>query len=456
MLIAQCLRTNWLGVACSMLILFSGASLFSQEKSSAWEKYQQRVEVVTQMPGLAAFWDFVQRQDGIDGGGRFVALTADSQTPQFPLEPRNISRDFWQDGPEATMADFPLMGRGPFGQAIQFSTPKALNELPVLMIPRAEMHDTPLDVKGPGKSVSMVVWLIYQQGGHAIAGLWHEGTDTKKSKPPKPAVIERGHRQYCIFAGLGAKNGASAAHVSENGLASFGDIYARHLSVTPDRMQQVKLKASAKELDAGWLTVGMVFDNEEKTVTSYLNGQAKEYWAENPEKDRFYRHLARAWRQAKLAQTPGQQPGEDPNFPTDQYYSPPEETPLAEEVLSETGDKRVLLRSYPYTKVQMTQVRTTSGKFKDSNNFQLKAVKANPYWFGHDLYSAPSPEEGSPFTIGRVIHSNRHPTLSAWIGGVAVYAEALTSEQMKTLSNLGKKSDPEAIGILHLKAIQEK
>jgi hypothetical protein len=197
--------------------------------------YERRVELVRGISGLAAFWDFVQREDSRDGQGNFIAYTSVSGEKRYPLQPQNISRLFWKDGEEASLNDFPLLGRGPFGQAVQFHSPKALNDLPVLLVPREVLHDTPLDVKGPGRSVSMVVWLIHQEDSHAIAGMWHEGTDT----PPTgiPAVVKvRGQRQYGMFAGLGANPGASSAHVSENGLASFGDKYAHHLASTREKI----------------------------------------------------------------------------------------------------------------------------------------------------------------------------------------------------------------------------
>ena len=46
-------------------------------------------------------------------------------------------------------------------------------------------------------------------------------------------------------------------------------------------------------------------------------------------------------------------------------------------------------------------------------------------------------EQGGPFTIGRVIHSNRQPTLSACIGGVAVFDRALSDDEMKRLATIG-------------------
>ena len=70
----------------------------------------------------------------------------------------------------------------------------------------------------------------------------------------------------------------------------------------------------------------------------------------------------------------------------------------------------------------------------------LVAVKSNPYYFGFDIYAPKSMEEGGPFTIGRVIHSNRQPTLSAWIGGVAVFDRALSDDEMKKLATIGNCS----------------
>ena len=43
--------------------------------------------------------------------------------------------------------------------------------------------------------------------------------------------------------------------------------------------------------------------------------------------------------------------------------------------------------------------------------------------------------------VGRVIHSNRHATLSPWIGGVAVFDRALSDEEMKKLATIGNCSD---------------
>ncbi len=402
------------------------------------ETYEERVGMVCQTPGLVAFWDFVQREDGLHGSGRFQAHTALDDTSRYILEPNNISREFWNDGDEATLIDFPLLGRGPFGQSVRFRRPGEQNDLPILMVPRKALHDSPLDIKGPGRSVSMVVWMIYQEGAHAIAGMWHEGTDSPPIDIPAEVQV-RGRRQFGMFAGLQANPSASSAHISENGLASFGDTYARHLAVTPERMQRVSLEPTDEEFDEGWSVAGFTFDHETGSVTAYLDGVATEWWIEEPAQNRFYHPTANAWRQAKLAQMEGVQEDEDPDFPRDQFYEPPEDEPLFEEVLSESPEERTVLRTYEFTKIKMVQRRDAGGQFQDTEKFDLAALKANPYWFGHDIYAPPSVEEGGPFTIGRVIHSNRHPTLTAWIGGVAVFDRALSDREMQNMARIGRE-----------------
>ena len=432
---------------CSILLLISG----NIQKSNAQSKphktassdfakiYQNRINKIQKTPGLAAFWDFVKREDGIGGSGRFSAYTSKGDSRPYILEPHNISRDFWLDGPEASMADFPLLGRGPFGQAVQFTNPDSLNNLPVLLVPRKELNDSPIDVKGPGKSVSMLVWMIYQGGDHAIAGLWHEGTDSPSKEPP--VVQVRGQRQYGLFAGLGAKKGAASVHVSENGLASFGDVYARHLSVTNETMDKTPNDASAQKLDSSWCVVGFVYDNKKKCVTTYLNGVATENWMDDPANNKFYKYAEKAWKQAKLAAIPGIQDGEDAGFPKDQFYNPPEDKLCREVVISETESEKVVIRTYEFTKVRFVYHKDSKGKFNQLVSSDLVSIKANPYYFGKDIYSPRKPEEGSPFTIGRAIHSVRHATLSAYIGGVAVFNEVLSPKEIKELSLIGRSKE---------------
>lgn len=421
-------------IACTI-----SAGVIAEDEVSPVETYRQRVEGVRRIPGLVAFWDFVLREDGLAGGGRFLAYTAPGDSHRYLLEPRNITRDYWHQGRLATMADFPLLGRGPFGEAVHFRASEDLSHLPVLQVPRSVLHNTPLDVKGPGQSVSMVVWLIHQEGNHAIAGIWHEGTITPRGEP---AVIrEKGRRQYALFAGMGGNPGAVGAHLSENGLGSFGDVYARHLAVTPEKMRSVPQDADDRLLDSGWSAAGFVYDADSQVVTAYLDGLATERWVDQSANDRFYRAAERAWRQAQLARLPGLQEGEEPDFPADQHYDPPRGKPISEQVLTETAEERTVLSQYEFTKVAATYRKNPDGGWGDPVRLELVALKTNPYWLGHALYSPSTAEDGGPFSIGRVVHSGRGGRLTAHIGGVAVYQRALSREEMGRLANIAMRAD---------------
>ena len=396
---------------------------------------QERVDVVREIPGLVALWDFVQRRDSWQTHNPFISISGESGGQTYELEPRNISLDYWHQGPKATLADFELFGRGPFGQAVRFSSPRSNEHLPVLSVPRKSLHDSPLDIKGKGKSVTLVVWLLYERGNHAIAGMWHEGTVTPRGEPP--VVQVPGKRQFGLFAGLQANKGGIGAHISENGGSSFGDIYARHLASEPTKMKKIQPDMKPSQTDTYWNAVGLVFDNEEDRVTAYVNGSANEVWVENPKESRFFQHAYRAWQQGQLAAIDGVQPGEDMDYPKDQFYRPPEDQPVETKVIERTTDRVVRLETYPFTKVEATYQVQPDGTLGKPMKRELVALKSNPYYFGHDIYAPKSLEEGGPFTIGRVIHSNRHATLSAWIGGVAVFDRALSDDEMKRLATIG-------------------
>lgn len=431
----DCLKA--LGAAAGALAL---PGCLSMGTPLAQRSYTRRTETVRRIPGLVAFWDFVRREDGPRGRGRFIAFAGAGDDRSYALEPRNVSRDFWQEGAEVTMADFPLLGRGPFGQAVQFRDLQDRTRLPLLMVPRSALHDSPLDIKGTGKSLSMVVWLLYQGGEHAIAGIWHEGTDVS-GDGDRPKVVVRGRRQFGLFAGLSANPGAAGAHLSENGVGSFGDRYARHLALTRERMARITPDNASGELDARWSVAGFVYDNTARTVTSYVNGAAGENWIEQPATNGFYKHAAQAWRAAKRARDPGlpREPRDaPPGVPADQYYEPPETTPRSEVVTSETAETRTVLRTYEFTKVSTTYRKDRRGALARVAAVDLVALKVNPYWFGHDIYAPATPDEGGPFTIGRVIRGARQGALSAYIGGVAVYDRALSAAQMQTLAGIGR------------------
>jgi hypothetical protein len=378
--------------------------------AAAQMSYEQRVDLVRKTPGFVALWDFVKRTPD----GRFAAHQAPNESHDLALDAVNYVRDFWNEGPPATYADFPVLREGPFGQSIQLNYETNPNFRPVLLVPRARMHDSGLDAKGKGRSVSMAIWVRRESGGHALGGIWHEGTDLAANSK-QAARVEPGKRQYAIFAGLAANPGASAAHVSENGNRSFGDRYARNLASTPE------------VLPAGWALAAFSFDNKANTVTAYLDGRATDYWIDEPEKHPFFKWPARGWQQAELRRTPGLQEGEEPDYPADQFYQPPEKKVLAKTRLNATTELLV----YPFTKVRV--IRDGTGKVIRR---ELAALRANPFWFPHDLYTPRTPEEGGPFTIGRVIHSSRSVGFAGAIGGVAVFRRALTARDMERLASI--------------------
>ena len=385
------------------------------------------VRTVTGTNGLVAFWDFVQREP--EGSKRFIAHVPQGQTNNYPLDAANYIKDYWGAGREATYGDFPQLGRGPFGNAIRINKETDPDFRPFLYVPRSRLHDTPLDIKGAGKSVSVVVWAIRESGNHALAGIWHEGTDLKQQETTSIAKVERGQRQYAIFAGLN-KQGSACGHVSENGASSFTNKYALHKANSLDQSPEVPGDSPAEVLDASWQCFAMTFDHEKDELTGWLNGVSGDRWLENPKKDTLISYAYKAYMQAHYAKLPGKQDGEDESFPKDQYYNPPEAKPLSVKVLRESAGQRVELHEHRYTRLEVT----LEGGQEISRD--LVALRLNPWWYPHDLYSPKDASSGGPFTIGRVIHSSRGVGFTGWIGGVAVFDRALTEAELKTLAGL--------------------
>lgn len=424
----------------------------------AEEKTSDRVADVVNMPGCVAVWDFVKREPGGErrflahvpafgrdadkagkaghGNAERVTVAGDAAPNEYPLDAGNYVRDFWGRGREATYADFPLLGRGPFGNAIQIRQETDPDFRPLLFVPRERLHDTPLDIKGAGKSVTVVVWAIRENGNHALAGIWHEGTDLKQESTAGIQKVQRGQRQYALFAGLN-KEGSACGHVSENGASSFLNRYALHKCNSAEVSPKVPASAPPETLDAAWQCFAMTFDHEKDQLTGWLNGHAGDRWLENPQKDNLLSYAANAWKQGHLRREEGLQPGEDPNFPADQFYNPPEETPVAPKVLSENDVERIELREYGYTKVKVT-LRKSGDEWKPAER-ELVAIRLNPWWYPHDLYTPANDGSGGPFTIGRVIHSSKSIGFTGWIGGVAVFDRALSEAELKKLTELGRK-----------------
>ena len=390
----------------------------------------ERVATVMNTPGCVAFWDFAKREP--DAAHRFTAHVPPGATNDFALDAANYIKLCWGQGREASYADFPLLGRGPFGQAVRICKEADATFRPFLLVPRSRLHDSPIDIKGAGKSVTVVVWAIRESGNHALAGIWHEGA--AKAGPQKG---ERGQRQYALFAGL-ERNGSACGHVSENGAGSFNNVFAQHKAFSAGISRTVPADSPAQVLDAAWQCFAMTFDHERQEITGWLDGKSGDRWQEDPKNDKSLYPRYNAWLQGYLHRVPGTQPGEDPRFPEDQFYIPPEDKPLSVKVLSETADERVELQQFAYTRVKVALHKDADGKFTETTR-DLAALRLNPWWYPHAIYTPQDAQSGGPFTIGRVIHNGRSVGFTGWIGGVAVFNRALNAEEIAKLSAAGRQ-----------------
>jgi hypothetical protein len=391
-----------------------------------------RVATVMNIPGVVAFWDFVKREP--DGDRRFAAHVPAGALNEFSLDAGNYVAEYWGRGSQASYADFPLLGRGPFGNAIRIRRESDPTFRPYLFVPRALLHDSPLDIKGSRRSVTVVVWAIRESGNHALAGIWHEGTDLVQPSTANIQRAVRGQRQYGLFAGLNVE-GSACGHVSENGASSFLNRYALHKANSAGVSPAVSADAPAEVLDGAWQCFAMTFDHERKELTGWLNGVAGDRWLEHPKNDRLISSADDAYMQGHWRRLPGLQPGQDPDFPPDQFYNPPEEELLGVQILAESGDERVERREHRYTRIDVVLRKGPDGQFVEAAR-DLVGLRLNPWWFPHDLYSPPDDGSGGPFTIGRVIHSSRSVGFTGWIGGVAVFDRALTSAELQRLATL--------------------
>lgn len=391
-------------------------------------------ERVAEMRGCVAFWDFVKRETAEPK--RFAAHVPIGATNDFPLDAGNYVQDFWGEGRAATDRDFPQLGRGPFGNAILIRKETDPNFRPFLFVPRERLHDTPLDIKGANKSVTVVVWAIRESGNHALAGIWHEGTDLDQTEAVNVRRVQRGQRQYALFAGLNIE-GSACGHVSETGASSFLNRYALHKSNSAGASPRVPADSPDATLDESWQCFAMTFDHQRQELTGWLNGVSGDRWLENPKADKLISSAYRAYMQGHYAGMPGVQPGEDVSFPKDQFYNPPEETPVSTKVIRSTDNERVELREYRYTKVEITLRRGDDRHFAESNR-DLVGLRLNPWWYPHGIYKPKDDGSGGPFTIGRVIHTSRGVGFTGWIGGVAVFDRALNAAELANLSDYSK------------------
>lgn len=392
--------------------------------------YRERVRTVTDIPGFVALWDFVKRESAPEK--RFTAHVREGEGNDFALDATNYVKDFWDKGRPATYEDFPLMGRGPFGNAIRISQETDPHFRPCLQVPRERLHDSSIDIKGTGKSLTLVVWAIRERGGHALAGVWHEGTDIKEEATEGVRYVERGQRQYGLFTGLNAY-GSACGHVSDNGEGSFGNRYALHKANSAGVSFSTPGDAPDSVLDSRWECFAMTFNHETQEIIAWLNGHAGGRWEHNVAKtipDLYY-----AWKQSYLHSISDLQERVDPEYPADQYYLPPEDELISVSLISENEQQRIEIHEFRYTKVRVTMQHTVEGFWRVMDR-DLESVRLNPWWYPHGIYTPADDGSGGPFTIGRVIHSARTMGTTGWIGGVAVYDRALKEGEMQTLARL--------------------
>jgi len=412
----------------------SGADAPKSKLLSLIAKPSSPADVVTGTPGCVAFWDFVKREP--DESRRFVAHVPDGVANDYPLDAWNWVKDYWERGRAATYADFPQLGRGPFGNAIRIVKETDEYFRPLLVVPRERLHNSPLDIKGQDKSVSVIVWAIRESGNHALAGIWHEGTNLNNPEALDIQKVQRGQRQYGLFAGLN-KEGSACGHISENGAGSFLNRFALNKCNSAGVAPCVPADSPIEILDKSWQCFAMTYDHRSHELTGWLNGASGDTWFENPKAhERHFSFVYQAYMQAHFAHTPGTQPGEDPTFPSDQYYLPPEERVVSTKILQACDTERVELREYRYTKVEVFLRRGDDGQFTETGR-ELVGLRLNPWWYPHSGIFVPDEDgSGGPFTIGRVICSSRMVGFTGWIGGVAVYDRALHPEELANLADL--------------------
>ncbi len=64
-------------------------------QTPAEAEYRRRVREVTRTRGFVALWDFVKREDGAAGQGRFDAHKGKGESHDFRLDAMNYVRDYW-------------------------------------------------------------------------------------------------------------------------------------------------------------------------------------------------------------------------------------------------------------------------------------------------------------------------------------------------------------------------
>lgn len=211
-----------------------------------------RVEQVSEMSGLVAFWEFGNPQ----GGMWQSVFDASTSATAYPLYLRRIGDDtrYTLDTWPYTDTDSQVktVSSGPFGHALYFNQGYIYAESP-----RSNFDSGPLDLNGR-QPFTLVSWMCFSGKRHMVAGIWDEGGWDKYG----------GRRQAALFGGLFGRNGITA-HISATGASSYpqstapGSQYARERALD-----------GANFSNDQWVCMAMTFDPATQEVKAWLNGVA--------------------------------------------------------------------------------------------------------------------------------------------------------------------------------------
>jgi hypothetical protein len=277
-------------------------------------------DAVTRLPGLVAFWDFVRREP--DGTAAVSRARARRRGEPLPARCRELRARLLGRGARGDLRRFPVarprtVRAMPSASSKRRTPPSAR----FLFVPRARLHDTPLDIKARG---SRSRWSCGPSARAAITrwpGIWHEGTDLKQETTE--------HRE----------GGARAAAVRalrrpEQAGQRLRPCVGERRELLPEQVRaaQVQLgrcfargarRFAGRGARRAWQCFAMTFDPENDELTGWLNGARRPLAGQSKERQTHLLRLQRlhAGHYAKL---PGKQDRRGPPSPKDQYYNPPE------------------------------------------------------------------------------------------------------------------------------------
>ncbi|MCB0634319.1 MAG: hypothetical protein R2824_20945 [Saprospiraceae bacterium] len=226
----------------------------------------KHTDAVINTPGLIAFWDFVQLDDGIWSSYHDPATINQS----FPLYLKRIGdvndyspEDWPYDDAESHLQ---YDASGPFGKAVHFNKGYIY-----AAVPRSTFDNTLLDIHGK-QAFTLITWMKFTGARHMIAGIWDEGGWAKYS----------GRRQVALFGGLFGQQ-SLIAHISKTGASSYpqseinGSQYARVRAIDGQAFD-----------DERWVALAMSYDPDKNEVKAYLNGKMTPFSLTDPVEQDVY------------------------------------------------------------------------------------------------------------------------------------------------------------------------